>query len=165
MSASWRDGIPSEVLADIDTLFGTGLGVAQEQLADHGAFLPAALVTTRDGGLRLVVVSPDDLDAEATEAAEVNVDGMIEDLYATLRQERGDFRAVAVISDIFLPEEDADAIQIAVEHSAGVAVSAIQPYHHDDDGKWSYPDPFVDPQERLVWPDQEPAEETWSPEA
>jgi hypothetical protein len=159
MSASWRDGIPSEVLADIDTLFGTGLGVAQEQLADHGAFLPAALVTTLDGGLRLVVVSPDDLDAEATEAAEVNVDGMIEDLYATLRQERGDFRAVAVISDIFLPEEDADAIQIAVEHSSGVAVSAIQPYHHDDDGKWSYPDPFVDPQERLVWPDQEPAEE------
>ncbi|TJY67211.1 hypothetical protein E4J89_16005 [Arthrobacter sp. CAU 1506] len=150
MSASWRDGLPAEVLADIDTLFGTGLGVAQEQLADHGAFLPAALVTTHDGGLRLVVVSPDDLDAEA---AEVNVDGMIEDLYATLRQERGDFRAVAVISDIFLPEEDADAIQIAVEHSTGVAVSAIQPYHHDDDGKWSYPDPFVDPQERLVWPD------------
>ena len=69
MSASWRDGIPSEVLADIDTLFGTGLGVAQEQLADHGAFLPAALVTTRDGGLRLVVVSPDDLDAEANRSS------------------------------------------------------------------------------------------------
>lgn len=153
MSASWREGIPAEILADIDTLFGTGLGVAQEQLTEHGAFLPAALVTTHDGGLRLVVVSPDDLDAEA---AEVNVDGMIEDLYATLRHDRADFRAIAVISDIFLPEEDADAIQIAVEHSAGIAVSAIQPYHHDDDGAWSYPDPFVDPQERLVWPDEEP---------
>lgn len=150
MSGSWRDGVDPAVLEDIDTLFGTALGMAQEQLVEHGAFLPVALATALDGELRLIAVTPDDLEDEA----EVDVDAMIAELYHVLRQERGNLRAIAVISDIFLPESDTDAIQISVEHSDGTTVSAVQPYNHDDEGNWNYPDPFIDPQERIVWPEE-----------
>jgi hypothetical protein len=152
MSGSWRDGVDPLTLKDIDTLFGTALGMAQEQLLEHGAFLPVALATTVDGELRLIAVTPDDLDDES---AEVDVDAMIGELYAVLRQERDGFRAIAVISDVFLPESDTDAIQMSVEHSDGTAISAVQPYNHDDGGTWNYPDPFLDPQERIVWPETE----------
>ncbi|MFD1214345.1 hypothetical protein ACFQ36_20145 [Arthrobacter sp. GCM10027362] len=152
MNGSWHEGVDPEVLEDIDILVGTALGMAQEQLLERGAFLPVALATTLEGELRLIAVSPDDLDEEPGEP-EVDVDAMILHLYSVLKLEKADYRAIAVISDIFLPEEDTDAIQIAVEHSAGTAVSAIQPYSHDDEGNWHYPDPFLDPQERIVWPE------------
>lgn len=153
MSGSWRDGVDPRTLEDIDTLFGTALGMAQEQLLEHGAFLPVALATTVDGELRLIAVTPDDLDDESAEVGEVDVDAMIAELYAVLRQERDGFRAIALISDVFLPDSDTDAVQMSVEHADGTAISAVQPYNHDDDGHWNYPDPFLDPQERIVWPE------------
>ncbi|EMY33368.1 hypothetical protein D477_015244 [Arthrobacter crystallopoietes BAB-32] len=151
MSRSWRDGVEPEVLQDIDTLFGTGLGMAQEQLEQHGAFLPAALVMDPDGELRMIAVAPPET-GNGEEGGEVDADAMIQDIYAALQQQKTELRAVAVISDIYLPDHDTDAIHVATEHSWGTAIAAIQPYSTDDTGRWLYPDPFIDPQERLVWP-------------
>ena len=151
MSGSWRDGVEPEVLQDIDTLFGTGLGMAQEQLEQHGAFLPAALVMDNDGELRMIAVAPPET-GDGEEGGEVDADAMIQDSYAALQQQKAELRAVAVISDIYLPDHDTDAIHVATEHSWGTAIAAIQPYSTDDTGRWLYPDPFIDPQERLVWP-------------
>ncbi|MGF9663877.1 hypothetical protein AAIH25_18625 [Arthrobacter crystallopoietes] len=151
MSVSWRDGVDPEILKDIDTLFGTGLGMAQEQLEEHGAFLPAALVLDNDGELRLIAVAPPE-PGDGEESGEVDADAMIQDIYAALQQQKDGFRAVAVISDIYLPDHDTDAIHVATEHSWGTAIAAIQPYSTDDTGRWIYPDPFIDPQERIVWP-------------
>ena len=148
---SWREGIEPEVLNDIDTLFGTGLGMAQEQLEEHGAFLPVGLVMTNDGELRLIAVQPEDIEGDE-ESEEVDADAMIQDIYTALQQEKSQFRAIAVISDIYLPDNDTDAIHVATEHSWGAAIAAIQPYSHDDKGEWTYPDPFIDPQDRIVWP-------------
>ena len=151
MSGSWRDGVEPEVLQDIDTLFGTGLGMAQEQLEQHGAFLPAALVMDNDGELRMIAVAPPET-GDGEEGGEVDADAMIQDIYAALQQQKAELRAVAAISDIYLPDHDTDAIHVATEHSWGTAIAAIQPYSTDDTGRWLYPDPFIDPQERLVWP-------------
>ena len=120
-------GEPSaQVQDDLNSLLGTALGVTQEQLEAQGAFLPAALVVQADGELRMVAVSPEesdeDLDAEA----------MIDDLYTVLREQKDQNRAVAVFSDITLPDEGTDAIHVVAEHSEGVCISAIQTYSEQD---------------------------------
>lgn len=106
---------------------------------------------TTDGELRLIAVQPEDIEGDE-ESEEVDADAMIQDIYTALQQEKSQFRAIAVISDIYLPDNDTDAIHVATEHSWGAAIAAIQPYSHDDDGEWTYPDPFIDPQDRIVWP-------------
>lgn len=93
------DGPSQQVQDDLNKLIGTGLGMAQEQVEDQGAFLPAALIVNNDGEVRMVAVSPanddDDIDAEA----------MITDLYKVLGEQKDNHRAVAVISDVHLPDE------------------------------------------------------------
>ncbi|GAA1357467.1 hypothetical protein GCM10009636_28480 [Arthrobacter koreensis] len=138
-------GEPSaQVQDDLNSLLGTALGVTQEQLEAQGAFLPAALVVQADGELRMVAVSPEesdeDLDAEA----------MIDDLYTVLRDQKDQNRAVAVFSDITLPDEGTDAIHVVAEHSEGVCISAIQTYSQED-GAWTFNDPIWESGEPIVW--------------
>lgn len=139
------DSDSAQIQDDLNKLMGTGLTMAQEQLEDQGAFLPAALVVGNDGGVRMVAVAPanddEDLDAES----------MITDLYQVLSQERAEHRAVAVVSDVHLPEEDTDAIFVAAEHSEGVAVAAVQPYTRQEDGSWIFAEPQWEGADRSVW--------------
>lgn len=142
------DGPSQQVQDDLNKLIGTGLGMAQEQLEDQGAFLPAALIVNNDGEVRMVAVSPanddDDIDAEA----------MITDLYKVLGEQKDNHRAVAVISDVHLPDEDTDAVFVASEHSEGVAIAAVQSYSQQEDGSWTFADPAWEGAERSVWEDQ-----------
>lgn len=92
----------------------------------------------------MVAVSPEesdeDLDAEA----------MIDDLYTVLRDQKDQNRAVAVFSDITLPDEGTDAIHVVAEHSEGVCISAIQTYSQED-GAWTFNDPIWESGEPIVW--------------
>ena len=67
---SWRDSVPEATATDLENLLGTGVGAAQEQLQRNGGFLPFALVVENDGEVRLVAVTPadieDDSDADST---------------------------------------------------------------------------------------------------
>ena len=139
---------PAQVQDDLNSLLGTALGVTQEQLEAQGAFLPAALVVQADGELRMIAVSPEDSDEE------LDADAMITDLYQVLTDQRDQNRAVAVFSDIHLPEENTDAIHVVAEHSTGVCISAIQTYSSQD-GEWTFNDPMWESGDRIVWADPE----------
>jgi hypothetical protein len=132
-------GEPSaQVQEDLNSLLGTALGVAQEQLEAQGAFLPAVAPEESD----------EDLDADA----------MIDDIYQVLTEQKGDNRAAAVFSDIHLPDEATDAIHVVAEHSEGVCISAIQTYS-EVDGEWTFAEPQWESGDRLVWGTDETAEE------
>ena len=138
-------GEPSaQVQDDLNSLIGTALGVTQEQLEAQGAFLPAALVVQKDGELRMIAVAPEESDEE------LDADAMIEDLYTVLAEQKADLRAVAVFSDITLPEENTDAIHVVTEHSEGVCISAIQTYSADGD-EWTFNEPIWESGEPIVW--------------
>lgn len=132
---------------DLNKLMGTALTMAQEQLEDQGAFLPAALVVGNDGAIRMVAVSP------ANDDEDVDAEVMINDLYKVLGEQRSEHRAVAVVSDVHLPDEHTDAIFVATEHSQGVAVAAVQAYSQQEDGSWTFADPQWEGAGRQVWED------------
>lgn len=136
-----------QVQEDLNALVGTALGVAQEQLEAVGAFLPAALaVQKEDGELRMIAVSPDESDEE------LDADAMIGDLYTVLTEQRDQYRAVAVFSDVHLPEEQTDGIHVVTEHSAGVCIGAVQPYS-EQDGEWTFADPQWESGDPQIWAD------------
>ncbi|MCC3276413.1 hypothetical protein LJ753_11085 [Arthrobacter sp. zg-Y20] len=134
----------AQVQEDLNSLLGTALGVTQEQLEAQGAFLPAALVVQNDGELRMIAVSPEESDED------LDADAMIDDLYTVLTEQKGENRAVAVFSDIHLPEENTDAIHVVTEHSEGVCISAIQTYSNDGD-EWTFNEPTWESGDRIVW--------------
>lgn len=134
----------AQVQEDLNSLLGTALGVTQEQLEAQGAFLPAALVVQNDGELRMIAVAPEESDED------LDADAMIEDLYSVLAEQKGGNRAVAVFSDIHLPEENTDAIHVVTEHSEGVCISAIQTYS-EQDGEWTFNEPMWEAGEPIVW--------------
>jgi hypothetical protein len=149
---SWRDSVAPGTATDLENLLGTGVSAAREQLERNGGFLPFALTVQNDGEVRLVAVSP----AEAPEGsdADFDADAMIGDLQALLRQNRGDFRAAAVVCDIMLVEEDSDAIYVAAEHSDGSVFAAVLPYSADASGRtWHFGELGADQSEPAIWVD------------
>lgn len=141
------DDQPS-VQDDLNQLLGTGLGMAQEQLEAQGAFLPTALVTTTDGEIRVVGLSPEE------DNDDVDADAMLTDLYSVLQQQREDHRAVVVVSDIHLPEEETDAIHLAAEHAEGTTVSIMSPYSRDaTTNEFNYGKLMGEEGARVVWAD------------
>lgn len=133
---------------DLNKLLGTALGVAGDQLAEHGAFLPLGVVLNNDGELSLVAVAPNTM--EGGEEEELDADQMIADLIAALTSQRHDNRAAAVVCDIHLPEDATDAVHVMAEHSTGVCVSAVQPYRQGADG-WDFSEPFLEAGEMAIW--------------
>lgn len=135
------------VREDLNKLLGTALGIANEQLESHGAFVPVGLVVDHEGEISLVAVAPNE--AENGEA-ELDADAMITDLYAALTEQKDQNRAAAVVCDIFLPEESSDAVHVMAEHSTGVGISAVQPYKNDA-GTWVFAEPFLEADEVQIW--------------
>lgn len=142
----------AQVQEDLNSLLGTALGVAQEQLEAQGAFLPAALVVQNDGELRMIAVAPEDSDED------LDADAMIDDIYQVLTEQKADNRASAVFSDIHLPDEATDAIHVVAEHSEGVCISAIQTYS-EADGEWTFSEPQWESGDQIVWSTEEAGEE------
>jgi hypothetical protein len=134
---------------DLNKLIGTAFGVAGDQLEAHGAFLPVGLVLTLDDELNMVAVAPNSVEGE--EESDLDADEMVADLFDALRQQREQNRAAAVVCDIHLPEDATDAIHVMVEHSTGVAVSAVRPYRQGAEG-WEFSEPFLEAGEKAIWP-------------
>lgn len=160
--ASWRDSVPEASAADLETLLGTGIGAAREQLAEHGGFLPFALVMEHGSDVRLLAVAPEaDSAADADnglsgedDESGFDADSMIQDLTELLRQNRGDYRAAALVCDITLVEEDSDAIHVAAEHQDGSVFAAVLPYRPDAAGTaLEFGQLAADTNEPVVWVD------------
>jgi hypothetical protein len=148
----WRDSVPEATATDLENLLGTGVGAAQEQLERNGGFLPFALVVEDDGEVRLVAVSP--ADAEEGSDGDFDADSMISDLTEVLRQNREDFRATAIVSDILLVEEESDAIHVAAEHRDGSVFAAVLPYAANVAAHtWEFGQLAADTNEPSIWVD------------
>lgn len=151
-SGPWRDSVPEATATDLENLLGTGVGAAQEQLQRNGGFLPFALVVEDDGEVRLVAVSP--ADAEEGSDGDFDADSMISDLTELLRQNRADFRATAIVSDILLVEEESDAIHVAAEHRDGSVFAAVLPYAANIAARsWEFGQLAADTNEPSIWVD------------
>ncbi|WP_287932346.1 hypothetical protein [Arthrobacter sp.] len=140
--------VDKQVQDDLNKLIGTALGVAGDQIEDHGAFVPVALVVGNDGDISLVAVSPNTVDGE--QETELDADAMIADLFEALAQQKDQNRAAAVVCDIHLPDDATDAIHVMAEHSGGVSVSAVRPYRQTPGG-WDFGNPFLEPGEKQIW--------------
>ncbi|MBO1268823.1 hypothetical protein [Arthrobacter cavernae] len=165
--ASWRDSVPEASAADLETLLGTGIGAAREQLEEHGGFLPFALVMEHGSDIRLLAVAPEAGRVERAGSAEAangeagdqdesgfDADSMIQDLTELLRQNRGDFRAAALVCDIMLVDEDSDAIHVAAEHCDGSVFAAVLPYGPGATGPaLEFGQLAADTNEPVVWVD------------
>lgn len=138
----------TQVQDDLNKVIGTALGVAGEQIEEHGAFLPVGLVLTLDGELNLVAVAPNSV--EGDEEVELDADAMVADLFDALASQRGQNRAAAVVCDIHLPEDGTDAIHVMAEHSTGMSVSVVRPYHQSAAG-WEFGEPFLEAGETAIW--------------
>lgn len=133
---------------DLNKLIGTALGVAGDQLEEHGAFVPVGLVLGNDGEISLVAVAPNTVDG--AEETELDADEMIADLFEALTQQREQNRAAAVVCDIHLPDDVTDAIHVMAEHSTGVGISAVRPYRQSPQG-WEFGQPFLEAGEKVIW--------------
>jgi hypothetical protein len=149
---SWRTTVPESTATDLENLLGTGMGAAQEQLERNGGFLPFALVVEIDGEVRLVAVTPADVGTGSD--SEFDADAMISDMTELLRQNRDGFRAVAIVCDITLIEEDSDAIHVATEHRDGAVFAAVLPYAANQSTReWEFGELAADTNEPAIWVD------------
>ncbi|MBT2513315.1 hypothetical protein [Arthrobacter sp. ISL-30] len=160
----WRETVPEETALDMENLLGTGIGAAREQLENHGWFLPFALVVENDGDVRILAVAPQpaaepelatepESAAEPESASEFDANAMLSDLAELLRQNRGDFRAAALVCDITLVEEDSDAIHVAAEHEDGSVFAAVLPYAPGNNSGWEFGELAADENEPIIWAD------------
>ena len=118
------------VQAELREVLGAALGTAQEHMEQNGGFLPFGVTLADDGELRLVMVSPGELDADGNLDAET----MLSDVIELLRQGRDGYKAVAFASDVTLPEHGTDGIHAAAEHRSGGLMAAVVPYDATPEG-------------------------------
>ncbi|MET3368240.1 hypothetical protein [Arthrobacter sp. M2012083] len=127
---------------------GTALGTAQEHIQQNGGFFPFGVTLSNDDELRLVMIAP----GEPDENGDVDAGQMLTDIHELLRQGRDDFKAVAVVSDVSLPDHGSDGIHGAAEHRDGEVRAAIIPYFPTLDGfEFSAMEP--DTHEPSIWVD------------
>jgi hypothetical protein len=119
--ASWRDSTSQRCQDDLDGLLNVTPPFAQRMLAKGEEFYPFAAVVTVGAETRLTASEPgqDDQPAIAT---------VLSSLFGALRQDRADLRAVAVCSDVRLP--DSDAVRVELEHRDGQTMAVLLPYRN-----------------------------------
>jgi len=140
---SWRDSASPQAQGDLDNALSAGIGAAQDELAAHGGFYPFSVVVRTDGTTELVSALPSDGD-DAPQAAELvrSLDSAVADLLP-------DLRAVAVLSDVAVP--DGEAIQVTLEHAEGQAIAVQLPYSRSPTGKVTFGDLRATGGERRHW--------------
>ncbi|AKF11245.1 hypothetical protein [Sandaracinus amylolyticus] len=110
---------------ELNDLLNGAVEVAAEMLEQEGEFEPFALALRKDG--EIMHLSPDEEGEDEREPEQV-----VESLRKTLRESREDYRAVAVVADVTLEDENDQAmtaaIQVAMEHAAEEPVNCYVPY-------------------------------------
>lgn len=147
---SASDAVAGESVQDreLREALGTGLGTAQEHIQQNGGFFPFGITLSDDGELRIVMVTP----GEPDEDGDVDAGQMLADLHELLRQGRDDFRAVAIVSDVSLPDHGSDGIHGTAEHRDGGVRAAIIPYLPGAEG-FSFQPMEPDTHEPSIWVD------------
>ncbi|MCP1412535.1 hypothetical protein [Paenarthrobacter sp. A20] len=144
------DGVSGESDQDreLRETLGTALGTAQEHLQQNGGFFPFGVTLSEDGELRIVMIAP----GEPDENGDVDAGQMLSDIQDLLRQGRDEFRAIAVVSDVSLPDHGSDGIHGAAEHRNGDVLAAIIPYSPTAEG-FAFSAMEPDTHEPSIWVD------------
>lgn len=119
--SSWRASASPQAQQDLDQLLGAVLGFAQQQLSDRGEFYPYAAAIDDTGQAEMIAARPDSID-DYPIAADV-----IRSCRAALVSQRDYIRAGAIIAAVRLAE-GGDAVQVALEHAEGQALTVLLPY-------------------------------------
>ncbi len=142
----WRETASEEAQDDLDRLADVTIAAARNFLDRNGQFIPFPMAVKADGELALIgLVQPD---APEYPVAQDVVDGIV-DLF---RDRRDSIRALAIASDVTIPSEAVDAIEVRLEHRDGIAITVLVPYRVDPlDDSHEYDEPRAQQGERLIW--------------
>jgi hypothetical protein len=143
---NWRDGASDEVQDDFDRLAEVTIAAARNFLDQGGDFIPFPMVVKADGELALIgleqPVTPSVPDPEQVLAGIVTL----------FRERRNSIRALAIGTDVQVPEEATDAIEVRLEHRDGLAVTVLVPYQIDSlDDTYIYDEPRIQDGDRQIW--------------
>jgi hypothetical protein len=140
---SWRGDASQQSQDDLDRLLNIAIEFAQQMLAKHGEFYPYAAAISENG-------SPSMIDADL--GVENPTSSSVRDAaFQTLREQRDELRAAAVVTDIRLPELDTDAIQVELEHAEGSSIKILLPYAMKRRGRLEYGQIQAQPGTPKVW--------------
>ncbi|MDR6639687.1 hypothetical protein [Paenarthrobacter nitroguajacolicus] len=147
---STGETLPEESTQDreLRETLGTALGTAQEHIQQNGGFFPFGVTLSNDGEFRIVMIAPGEPDANG----DVDAGQMLTDIHHLLRQGRDDFKAVALVSDVTLPDHGSDGIHGAAEHRNGEVRAAIIPYSPTTEG-FAFRPMEPDTHEPSIWVD------------
>lgn len=122
---SWRDEATEQAQSDLDGLLNAVLPFVEQTLARHGDFYPFGAVV-RSGG-EYAMASPEPAgDGEGT------AQSMLASLYAGVRQDAEDLRAVAFAINV--ETDESDAVLVELEHIEGQTIDVLVPYELDQAG-------------------------------
>jgi len=113
---SWRDTASQQCQDDLDGLLNMTLPFAQQMLKKGGEFYPFGAATST-AGEELLLSAEDDHPASTA---------VLASLLNGIRHDRAVYRAVAICSDVRLP--DSDAVRVELEHQEGQAMAVLMPY-------------------------------------
>jgi hypothetical protein len=143
---NWRKGASEEVQDDFDRLAEVTIAAARNFLDQGGDFIPFPMVIKSDGELALIGLEQP-ITPTVPDVLEV-MSGIVQ----LFRDRRDSIRALAVGSDVQVPSEATDAIEVRLEHRDGLAITLIVPYQIDSlDDTYIYDEPRVQAGDRLIW--------------
>jgi hypothetical protein len=146
MTTNWREGASEEVQDDFDRLAEVTIAAARNFLDEAGDFIPFPMVIKADGELALIGLEQP-VTPTVPDVIEVTK-GIVE----LFRDRRDSIRALAVGSDVQVPSEATDAIEVRLEHRDGLAITLLVPYQIDSlDDTYIYDEPRVQAGDRLIW--------------
>lgn len=142
----WRETATEATQDDLDRLADVTIAAARNFLDRNGQFIPFPMAVKADGELALIgLVQPDTPEYPVVEEV---VDGIV-DLF---RDRRDSIRALAIASDVTIPSEQVDAIEVRLEHRDGIAITVLVPYRADPlDDSYEYDEPRAQEGEHVIW--------------
>jgi hypothetical protein len=142
----WRETASVQAQDDLDRLADVTIAAARNFLDRNGQFIPFPMAVKADGELALVgLTQPDTPEYPVVQDV---VDGIV-DLF---RDRRDSIRALAIASDVTIPSEQVDAIEVRLEHRDGIAITVLLPYRADPlDDSYEYDEPRAQEGEHVIW--------------
>jgi hypothetical protein len=142
----WRETASDQAQDDLDRLADVTIAAARNFLDRNGQFIPFPMAVKADGELALVgLTQPDTPEYPVVQDV---VDGIV-DLF---RDRRDSIRALAIASDVTIPSEQVDAIEVRLEHRDGIAITVLVPYRADPlDDSYEYDEPRAQEGEHVIW--------------
>jgi hypothetical protein len=143
---NWREGASDEVQDDFDRLAEVTIAAARNFLDEAGDFIPFPMVIKADGELVLIGLE------QPVVPSVPDSQNVLDRIVQLFRDRRDSIRALAIGSDVQVPSEATDAIEVRLEHRDGLAITVLVPYQIDSlDDAYLYDEPRVQQGDRQIW--------------